>query len=180
VDAVCAQYGKPEGVVRRRQVCTNSVDPNRLSRRWRISPSRSLSDSLGLAGLADDGGAGHLLAEDDGGAALADEAVELGPQVPLVVGSFPLARRGERLTGRASRKAGSVVRPTGESEGEGPAADSAEEMALNVSSKVSCRHLRDAPLIHIPLGYQPAPDEFPQPLRRVGVELVVIAGHFRP
>jgi hypothetical protein len=68
-DAVCAQYDRPAGVTFSFQVCRYSIEPSVAHRAF------------------------NLLAKDDVRAALADEAEELGPQVPLVGSAFAFAGR---------------------------------------------------------------------------------------
>jgi hypothetical protein len=89
--AECAQNACPDGVARSLHVPANSVEPDELS--WACSRSPSLCESVraGRVGGADDGGGGDLLAEDDAGAALADEVEERWPQVAGVIGALPLA-----------------------------------------------------------------------------------------
>jgi hypothetical protein len=73
---MCAQNRSPEGVTRSFHVCPYSIEPYRDSRLFSASPN-----------LSDNGGAGDLLTEHDGGPASANEVCEYRPQVPLVVGS---------------------------------------------------------------------------------------------
>lgn len=152
-DAVCAEYGMPDGVAFSLHVSVNSIEPP--------VPNRAL----------------NLLSKHDWRAALADETPELGPQVAGVGEPAPLAGRRERLARRAAGPAGVVGGHSGELQGSNPAPDAAKEVALNKSSKVSCTDFLDGPLIDLPVRDQPGLDQFPQPLRRERVELVVIVGH---
>jgi hypothetical protein len=72
----------------------------------------------------------NLLSKDRCRLALGDESQHVGPQVPLVGGAFAFAGRAERLAGATSRPNRSVVGPACESQGEGPAEDSGEQVDL--------------------------------------------------
>jgi hypothetical protein len=72
----------------------------------------------------------NLLSKDDCRAALFDEVVEVGPQVPLVIKPSSLACRAERLARTGTSPNRSVVTPSGRPEGMGPDANACEEMAL--------------------------------------------------
>jgi hypothetical protein len=78
----------------------------------------------------------NLLAKHDIRAALGDEPEEDRPEVSLVVGALPLARRRERLAGAGACPDGSVVGPSGKPESVGPSADAGEEVAGDEAPKV--------------------------------------------
>jgi hypothetical protein len=166
-DAVCSEYRRPEGVTLSFQVCTYSIDPPPMEvERLRLSESFSEfvgsgevtpanRDSESSLKLSSDNFCGcDLLPEYRFRTAALDEPEELGPEVPLVFFTRSLSGRTERLTRAGTGPDGAVVGPTGESEGVGPSENSAEEVALNKSSKVSCVHLLDWPLIHFSIRHQ--------------------------
>jgi hypothetical protein len=90
-DARSAQIGCPSGVARCFQVSA-----------YKVEPSKTVL-------------ARNLLSKDDWRAALADEVVECGPQVPLVSKPNAFACRGERLTRAATCPHWSLVRPSSKS-----------------------------------------------------------------
>jgi len=118
-DAVCAQNNRPDGVAFGFHVCRYSIEPT--------VPNCACS----------------LLAKDCVRAALADEPVHRGPEVPLVGVAPAFARCRERLTRARSGPDWSIVWPSGESKSEGPAANAGEEMDLSVFFDVIGRHLLD-------------------------------------
>jgi len=83
-----------------------------------------------------------LLPEDRLWAALADEAKPDGEQVSLVGFAFLPPRAAERLARGTTCPNRSVVGPSGEPEGNGPSADTGEEMALAIAFKVIRFYLR--------------------------------------
>lgn len=107
-----AQIGRPEGVTRCFHVS-----------RYKIEPVKGIF-------------ARNLLTNDDCRATLADEPMPVGPEVPLVVKPIAFACRAERLARAGAGPDRTVVGPSGRAEGEGPDADSGEEMALSKSSKL--------------------------------------------
>ncbi len=111
-DARSAQISRPEGVARYFQVSAYSVEP------------------------AEAVLARNLLSKDDWRAALADEPVELGPEVTLVGKSGSLSGGAEGLTRARAGPDGSVVRPSCETENIGPDADTGEEVALREFAKI--------------------------------------------
>jgi hypothetical protein len=119
----------------------------------------------------------NLLSSDELRTALADEPVERGPQVPLVIKPAAFARRAERLAGAASGPDRLTVGPSGLPECERPDADSGEEVALNKSSKVTRLDILDAPLIHDARRDQAVGDQLAQPRRRERIVLVVVGRH---
>jgi hypothetical protein len=82
------------------------------------------------------GAARNLLSKDDCRAALLDKSAHFGPEVALVGGAPAFARGAEGLAGTGPGPDGGIVRDAGESEGEGPASDSREEVSLAISHKV--------------------------------------------
>jgi hypothetical protein len=164
-DAVCAQNDSPDGVARRFQACSNSIEPGGIDAR-RIAP-RALPSAL----LSDDGGGSDLLAEDDGRAAGPDEPEELRPEVPLVGVTLSLAGGREGLAGTTPSPDGQVVGPSGEAQGEFPASDAGEEVGSVMSHKVGWLDIGDAPGVDGSSGQQVA-----QPLGGVGIEFIEV-GH---
>lgn len=112
VDAASRDIDAPAGVVFSRQISDNSVEPTVASR------SR------------------NLLSHDDRGPAGTDEAKEVGPQMPWIVGAELLPGDRERLARTGSRPERPVVRPAGEAGCVGPAPDPGEEVALGEACEV--------------------------------------------
>ena len=83
----------------------------------------------------------------------------------------------KRLAGEGGGPHGSVVRPSGELEGEGPAGDAGEEVALGIPGKLSCFDVLDVSFIDVSLGNFPGGDKVPQPRGGVWVVFVVVI-HF--
>jgi hypothetical protein len=152
-DAVCAQYVRPAGVAFSFQVSEYSIEP--------AVPNRCF----------------NLLSKDNCRAALADEPEHFGPEVAGVGSALLLARRAEWLTGARACPNRSSVIPSGEPESVGPAADSGEEMALGKSGKVIWIDICNTPFIDFPRREMPSRNQVAQPVRRIGVELVVVSGH---
>jgi len=111
-DARSRENDRPEGVVLRLQVSRNKIDPCPSNRAF------------------------NLFAKNELRAALADEPVEGGPQVPLVVKPSAAACAAERLARAAGGPDGTIVWPTGVSQGVGLDADAGEEVALVVASEI--------------------------------------------
>jgi hypothetical protein len=116
-DARSAQICRPKGVARCFHVRLYSVEP------------------------AEAVLARNLLSKDDWRAALADEPVELRPEVTLVGKSCPLSGGAEGLAGAGAGPDGPVVGPSCETEGVGPDADPGEEVALRVTLEVARSHV---------------------------------------
>jgi len=116
-DARSAQISRPDGVARCFQVSVYSVEPSEpvLAR--------------------------NLLSKDDWRAALIDEHVEGGPEVPLVIKPALFSGGAEGLAGARACPDGPVVGPSGETEGVGPDADAGEEVALGVTLEVRSSHV---------------------------------------
>jgi hypothetical protein len=92
-----------------------------------------------------------------------------------VVCPEPLAGVAEGLAGRASCPYRSAIRPSSHSEGERPSCNSSEEVALGKFFKVIWMDIDNAPVVNIAVWYQAAFDEFPEPLGRVFIPLIVIS-----
>jgi hypothetical protein len=116
-DARSAQICRPNGVARCFHVRLYSVEPSE-------------------AVLAR-----NLLSKDNWRMALADEPMELGPEVALVGKSCSLAGGAERLAGAGAGPDGLVVGPSCKTEGVGPDADPGEEVALGVALEVARSHV---------------------------------------
>jgi hypothetical protein len=111
-DAASWKYGRPAGVAFLLQVSANKVEP---------APSNCRL---------------NLLSKDCCRAALADESHPRRPQVASVIGCLARSSGTERLTRAGTGPNRSVIGPSGETQGDGPAADAGEEMALVVAGKV--------------------------------------------
>jgi hypothetical protein len=111
-DARSAQICRPNGVARCFHVRLYSVEP------------------------AEAVLARNLLSKDDWRAALADEPVELGPEVALIGKSCSFSGGAEGLTRAGASPDGPVVGPSCETEGVGPDADPGKEMALREFAKI--------------------------------------------
>ena len=150
----------------------------------------------------------NLLPKDDWRAAVADETPELGPDMTVVGVPGVLAfdadehsspsRARDRTRSTASgasllaagcreRRARAGAGPDGlggipasETEGEIPASNSAEEMHPIESHKLACLNIDDRPFVHGAGRDQSGVAEVAEPLRGVGVELVVVGGHGNP
>jgi hypothetical protein len=149
-DAASWQYGRPAGVAFAFQVSENSVEPAPSNRRL------------------------NLLSKDDCRAALGDERKPRRPQVAFVIGRLAFAGGAEGLAGARACPNRSVVGPAGESEGDGPSADAGEEMALGVAGEIVGAHVNDASLVNVAAGDVSGVDEVAEPLRCIGVDLVVV------
>jgi hypothetical protein len=104
--------------------------------------------------------------------------VEFRPEVPFVLLAAATACTRKRLTGATSCPNWKVVWNAGEPEGERPARDPGEEMALSVSAEIPRFDIENAPFVHDAGGDVPSPDQFPEPRRGLRVVLVVIGdGH---
>jgi len=152
-DARSAEINRPAGVARSFQVSLYKVEPTE-------------------AVLAR-----NLLAKDDWRAADRNEVVESRPKVPLVSKPCAFACRAERLARARSGPNGPLVIPPGLAEGVGPDTDPGKEMALCVGANVIRRHVLYAALVHVAVRDVTLCDQFPQPGRCLGVELVVIDRH---
>jgi hypothetical protein len=83
----------------------------------------------------------NLLSKDDWRTALADEPVELGPEVALIGKSGSFSGGAEGLARTGAGPDGPVVGPSCETEGVGPNADTGEEVALGVALEVARSHV---------------------------------------
>jgi len=137
-DARSRERNRPKGVTQGFQVSLYKVDPR-------------------LCVLAR-----NLFSKDDCRAALLDEPVEVGPKVPLVIKPSSFACRAERLARTRSCPDGVAVWHSGAAQGVAPDADSSEEVALTVSSKVIWCHVLDASGINVAGGDVAGGDEVAQ------------------
>lgn len=99
--------------------------------------------------------------------------------MPLVKEASASACRAERLAGARARPNWPIVSPPSHSQGKGPSADTGKEVALGVTSEVVGSNVTDVPFVYVASREVPCGDQFAQPLRRVGVMLVVIGAHGR-
>lgn len=120
----------------------------------------------------------NLLTKDCRRLSLLDKLEPDGPQVPFICGALLLSGGAERLAGAASCPHRPVVGPACKSEGVAPDADASEEVALTVAFKVICSDILDAPFVHVTGRDVACGDQVPQPLRGIGVDLVVVGSHY--
>jgi hypothetical protein len=123
-DARSAKIGSPDGVTRCFKVSA-----------YKVEPSKTIL-------------ARNLLPKDDWRLALTDEVVECGPQVPLVSKPAAFACRGERLARTGSGPHRTALGPSRETEGERPASDPGEEMALSVLGEFCGGDVLNGSFIH--------------------------------
>jgi hypothetical protein len=153
-EARSAQITRPEGVTRSFQVS-----------RYEIEPAKAVF-------------ARNLLSNADWRAALADEPMEVGPEVPLVSKPCSCACRAERLARAGACPDWPVVGPSGTAQGVAPYADPGEEVALGVFGKGVGIDVTYVAFIYISGRDVARCNQIPQPLRRVRVVLVIVGGHF--
>ena len=92
----------------------------------------------------------NLLSKDRWRSALGDEAVKSGPDMALIGMAFSLSSARKRLTGTGAGPDGSICGPAGEGEGEAPAADAGEKVALLVLFKLVWLDVLDWSCIDFP------------------------------
>lgn len=160
-DARSRQYRRPEGVTASFQVRLNKVEP------------------------AEAVSARNLLSKDcwrdaDEILILAEEVEPDRPEVSSVVEAPTLSCGAKGLAGAASRPNGSIIWPASESEGMTPNSDAREGVELRVRANVRGGEDFDAARIHDSRGDEVSGREVSEPLRRVGVELVVEGRHDPP
>ncbi len=119
----------------------------------------------------------NLLSNDRCRLALLNEVVKGGPEMPLIIKPAAFTCRAERLARATSCPDRLIVGPSGLSQGVTPDPDPGKEVALGVPLEFVWCDIFNAPFVHesgrnVPSGYQVA-----QPLRRVGVDLVVVGRH---
>ena len=150
-EARSAEIARPEGVTRSFQVS-----------RYKIEPVER---------------ACNLFANEDWRAALADEIEPCGPEMSVIVESFLLSGRTERLARARACPYRFVVRPSGGTQGARPYADAREEVALRKLAQLECFHVPDAALVGHARCDMSGVDQVAQPLRRERVVLVVVSRH---
>jgi len=121
----------------------------------------------------------NLLSKDDCRLALADEPMEMRPQVPLVIKPSSRACRAERLARTGTGPNRSIIWPAGAAKGVGPNADTGEEVALGVRLEVIRVHILDRSFIYVARRDMARVNEVAEPLRGVWVDFVVIRRHGR-
>ena len=119
IDGTSRDNDRPAGVADAFQVSSDSVEPI-LANRCR-----------------------NLLSHEDSWPSGTGEAKQVGPQMPIVIGSALLSRDAERLARRGAGPEFPVVGPSSKSGCEAPSADSGEEMALGVTGKIGRCHIHD-------------------------------------
>lgn len=94
--------------------------------------------------------------------------------MPFVRGAGAFAGDRERLARAGSRPQLPFFRPAGEARCETPSTDSGEEVALHEAFEVFGLDISDAPRVDEAVGKMPGSDQVAEPLRGVGLELVVV------
>jgi hypothetical protein len=122
----------------------------------------------------------NLLSKDDCRLALADEPMEVRPEVPLVIKPSSRACRAERLARTGTSPNRSIIGPAGAAKGVGPNADAGEEMALGVGLEVIRMNILDRAFVYVARRDVASGNEVAEPLRGVWVDLVVIRSHTAP
>jgi hypothetical protein len=84
--------------------------------------------------------------------ALADEPMEVRPEVPLVIKPSSRACRAERLARTGTGPNRSIIWPAGATKGVGPNADAGEEMALGVVLEIIGVDILDRAFVNIAWG----------------------------
>jgi hypothetical protein len=153
-DTASWKYGRPAGVPRAFQVSENNVEP---------APSNCRL---------------NLLSKHDCRTPLGDERKPARPQVAFVIARLAFAGGREGLAGAGTGPNRSSVGPSSLSEGDGPPADPGEEMGLRIRSEIIWGYVLYASFIHIPARNLALSDEISEPLRGIGIVLVVVGGHF--
>jgi len=96
------------------------------------------------------------------------------PEVASVCATFFPACGTEGLTGAATCPNRSVIGPAGEGECVGPSADACEEVALVEADEVFGFNVSDVSRIDYPHRDRTNGDELLEPVRGVGIDLVVV------
>jgi len=98
----------------------------------------------------------NLLSKDDWRLVLADEPMEVRPEVPLVIKPSSRACLGERLARTGTGPNRSIIWPAGAAKSVGPHPDAGEEVALSVWLEVVWSNIADVPLVHVTRRYVPS------------------------
>lgn len=122
----------------------------------------------------------NLLSKDDCRLALADEPMEVRPEVPLVIKPTSRACRAERLARTGTSPNRSIIGPAGAAKGVGPSADAGEEMALGVGLEVIWVNILDRSFVNVAWRDVACGNQIADPLRGVWVDFVVIRSHATP
>ena len=93
--------------------------------------------------------------------------------MPLIVKPSAFTCRGERLARAATSPHGSITRPSGKGQGVGPSCDASKEMTLGVGSELIRGDVLNAAFVDDAGGDVAGCDQVAEPLRGVGVDLVV-------
>lgn len=150
VDGASRDINRPAGVAFCFQISGNSVEPTIAS------VSR------------------NLLSHDDSGPAGTDEAKEVGPQMPFVVGAFSFAGDAERLAGTGSAPQGPIVGPSCLPRCDGPHAASGEEMRLREFCDVGRFDVGDRSSVNNSCRKDAILDETFEDVRRCGFDFIII------
>jgi hypothetical protein len=140
--------------------------PNGISHRFQVSAYTGEPNASILAR--------NLLSKRDWRSALGDKAVKDWPQVALVCCAEALPGCAEWLARARACPHGSILGPSGELEGEWPASDAGEEVALDESFEVGWLHVADAALVHNSIWQVAFGNKLAQPGGCALVKLVVV------
>ena len=97
--------------------------------------------------------------------------------MPLVSKPISFACRAERLTGARACPNALIVSPSRPPQSEGPYPDSGKEMTLRKSSNIVWSHIFNTPFVNNSGRDMPRFNQVSQPLRRVGINLVIVCRH---
>jgi hypothetical protein len=123
------------------------------------------------------GGSCDLFSENNGRSTLSDEAKEVGPQMPWIVGTEPASCRTERLARAGARPERAFVGPSSKSSCDGPQPAASEEVALRVTFDVIRVNLFDRPGIDVARRDNAFCYQVSQDMRSGGINLVVVGTH---
>ena len=151
-DAASWKYGRPAGVTLAFKVRENKIEP------------------------AVANGPGDLLSKQKAGAAGRDKPVPVGPEMSFIVEGPALAGVAERLARARARPHGETIGHARHAQGERPPADAGEEVALCVGTKIVRVYLFYAAFVHVARSNVVARYQIAEPLRDVGVVVVVVGG----
>jgi hypothetical protein len=155
-DARSAQIGSPDGISQVFHVKANSGEPFTSIR------------------------ARNLLSKDDCRTALGDEVVKSGPKVALVGVTLALARARKRLTGTGACPDAGDTFESCPPQGEGPASDPGEEVALVVLGEFIGIHLQNAAAVNVTSRQLASRDQLAQPGAGARVVIVVVDHRSHP
>ncbi|MCY1300997.1 hypothetical protein D9M70_505860 [compost metagenome] len=95
----------------------------------------------------------------------------------MVIKPNSFACLGERLARTGTGPNRSTIWPAGAPKGDGPCADTGEEMALGVRAEVIGVHVLDRSFIYVAWRDVAGGNQVAEPLRGIGLNFVVISRH---